>query len=189
MGGGVGFHGGTDVVALAVGDDVHPLFLRIGDGLRQGLHPVPAVQLIISRLGLHRRDNVADGVDQRSVILQHCLRRPLQRIGKLPGILLPDKLRHIGIGGIQPHHGGVFGSPDPCDQRFKRHENSSLKTTVNNPSAAEGADDLPGQLHPLEDGIFRFGVELFRLHHPGFLQIRQRQIRRIPHPDVPAGDP
>ena len=68
VGGGVRLHGRTDVVSLAVGDDIHPFFLCIRDRLGEALHPFPSEQLIIGTLGLDRRDHIADRVDDRFII-------------------------------------------------------------------------------------------------------------------------
>ena len=76
-------HRRADVVALAVRDDEHALFAGIGDRLRERLHALPAVHLIVRGLRLYGRDNIAQRVDEALVVFEQCGGRSLQRFAIL----------------------------------------------------------------------------------------------------------
>ena len=117
----VGGGGGADVTPLDVGDDKEALALGVADGALQQLHPPPAQVLIVGRLGLYRRDHVAQGVDEPHVELPDGLAAPPQ----VQAVLLiagpADVLGHILNAGVQPGHGGVLGFNDLLLQYVKRH--------------------------------------------------------------------
>ena len=100
MGSGVCGHGGTDVIALAVGDDEHPVLLGIGDGFGEGFHTLPAVHLIVGSLGLHSRYDVAQGVDQPFVELEQRIGGAFQGLAVLFVALFPDIIGNVTELGI-----------------------------------------------------------------------------------------
>ena len=125
MGGGVGGHGGADVVALAVGDDEHALALGVSDGLGEGLHALPAVHLIVGGLGLYRGDNIAQGVDEALVELEQRVRRALQGLAVLLVACAADVLRDVAELGVQAGHGGVLFLRNFLNQLIHGHKSFS----------------------------------------------------------------
>ena len=122
VGGGVGSHGGADVVALAVGDDEHALALGVGDGLCEGLHTLPAVHLIVGGLGLNRGDHIAQGVDEALVELEQRVRRTLQGLAVLLVTGAADVLRDVAELGVQASHSGVLFLHDLLNQFIHGHK-------------------------------------------------------------------
>ena len=108
MGGSVSLHGGADVVALAVRDDEQALLLGVGNGLRQRLHPRPAIHLIVGGLGLYGRHNVAEGVNQALVVGQQSRRGSLQVLAVLGEGLRLDVGGDVAELGVQTRDSGVL---------------------------------------------------------------------------------
>ena len=109
-------HRGADVVALAVGDDVHTLAARVLLGLVESLDARRTVHLIISRLRLHCGDDIVQRVDKPLVEFQQSLRSALEGLAVLLEALLLDVLRNICELGVKPCNGGVLGLFDLFDE-------------------------------------------------------------------------
>ena len=121
MRGRVGFHRRADIVALAVEDDIHPLFLRIADGFVQRAHTLPTIHFIVSRLGLDRRDNPAQRVNQALVVCENRSRRTLERLAVRRIRFLFEIGRNIIQLGIQPCHRRVLQRGNSFDHLVQRH--------------------------------------------------------------------
>ena len=65
-------------------------------------------RFVVGRLGLHRRDDVAQGVDQARVELVDGLGGPLQPHAVLLKSGPADVFGNILNPGVQPGYGGVF---------------------------------------------------------------------------------
>ena len=87
-------------------------FSLVADGALQHLHPLPAQVLVVGRLGLDRRDNVAQRVDQAHVELPDGLHGPLQPHAVLLVGGPADVLGHVVDAGVQPGDGGVLHGSD-----------------------------------------------------------------------------
>ena len=115
----IGSHGGADVVALAVDDDEHALFLGIGNGFSQCLHALPAEPLIESALGLDGGNHITDGIDNTLVEAENGFSSAFQGLAVLGIGLCLEFFGDIFQLGVQTHYGGVLGFHDLSDQSVK----------------------------------------------------------------------
>ena len=102
----IGLGSGADIPALHISDHHKALFLTVINGLLIGDQAFDAELFIHGDLRLHRRNQIADRVNDPFIILPNRLTRSLQRLAVfLIGFLL-DISRNILQHRVQPHNDG-----------------------------------------------------------------------------------
>ena len=119
---GICLHGRADVVALAVGDDIHPAQLCVADGALHRLDAVVAVHFIICSLQFHRRNNIAERVDQQHIELIDRLCGSLEGLAVFIEMALAEILRHIVELRVKTCNGRIFHRGDLRQQTVKGHD-------------------------------------------------------------------
>ncbi len=104
----VGLHCCADIVALAIGDDVHSLGARVLLRFVERFNTRHAVHLVIRRLRLYRGNDIIKCVDKSLVELVKRLSRALERFAVLFKAFLLYVLRNIIQLGVKSRYRGVL---------------------------------------------------------------------------------